>query len=55
MATSRKSVSAKQPEGETGQEKRWWRNAATIGSMIAAIISAIAAVSVALPARLFGG
>jgi hypothetical protein len=47
MATSRKSVSAQQPEGETGQEKSGWRNPV----IIAAIIGAIAAISVAFIQR----
>ena len=47
MATSRKSVSAKQPEGETGLEHRWWRTPA----IIVAIIAAIATISAALIQR----
>jgi hypothetical protein len=46
MATPRKSVSAKQPEGEIGPEKRWFRNPAVIGSIIVAIIGGIFALSV---------
>jgi hypothetical protein len=45
MPTPRKSVSTNHPEGETGMEQRWWRNPAVIGSIIVAIISAIAVVS----------
>jgi hypothetical protein len=51
MATSRKSVSAKQPEGETGLEKRWWRNPAIVGPIIGAIIGGIFAISVAFIQR----
>jgi hypothetical protein len=51
MATPRKSVSAKQPEGETGLEKRWWRTPAVIGSIIVAIIGGIFAMSVAFIQR----
>ena len=51
MATPRKSVSAKQPEGETGLEKRWWRTPAVLGSIIVAIIGGIFAMSVAFIQR----
>jgi hypothetical protein len=51
MATSRKSVSAKQPEGEAGQEKSWWRTPTVIGSIIVAILTGIFAISVALIQR----
>ena len=47
MATSRKSVSATPPEGETGLGKSWWRNPVIIG----AIIAGIAAISVAFIQR----
>jgi hypothetical protein len=47
MARPRKSVSAKQPQGETGLEQRWWRNPALIGTIIVAIIGGIFAISVA--------
>jgi hypothetical protein len=47
MATPRKSVSTKQPAGETEPEKRWSRNPAVIGSIIVAIIGGIFAISVA--------
>jgi hypothetical protein len=51
MATPRKSVSAKQPEGETSLEQRRWRNPAVIGSIIVAIIGGIFAISVAFIQR----
>lgn len=51
MATSRKSVSAKQPEGETGLEKRWWRNPAIVVPIIVALIGGIVAISVAFIQR----
>jgi hypothetical protein len=44
MATPRKSVSARQPEGETGLVQRWWRNPA----VIVAIITGIFSISVAV-------
>jgi hypothetical protein len=51
MATPRKSVSARQPEGETGLEKRWWRNPVIIGPIIFAVIGGIFAISVAFIQR----
>jgi hypothetical protein len=51
MAMPRKSVSAKQPEGETGLVQRWWRTPAVIGSIIVAIIGGIFAISVAFIQR----
>jgi hypothetical protein len=36
MATPRKSMSVKQPEGETGLEQRWWRYPTVIAAFIAA-------------------
>ncbi len=47
MATPRKSVSTKHPEGETGLEQRWLRNPAIIGPIIVAIIGGMAVISVA--------
>jgi heme/copper-type cytochrome/quinol oxidase subunit 2 len=47
MAMPRKSVSAKQPEGETGLEHKWWRTPA----IIVAIIGGIFAIGVALIQR----
>ena len=52
MATPRKSVSIKQPEGETRLKQRWWeRHPAVTGSIIVAIIGAIGIVSVAFIQR----
>jgi hypothetical protein len=51
MATPRKSVSTKHPEGGTGLEQRWLRNPAVIGPIIVAIIGGIAAISVAFIQR----
>ena len=51
MATPRKSASVKQPEGETGLAKRWWRNPAVYGPIIVAIIGAAALVSAAFIQR----
>jgi hypothetical protein len=51
MAMPRKSGSAKQPEGEIGPEKKWFRNPAVIGSIIVAIIGGIFALSVAFIQR----
>jgi hypothetical protein len=51
MAMPKKSVPTKHPEGETGLEQRWSRNPTVIGSIIVAIIGAIALVSVAFIQR----
>jgi hypothetical protein len=52
MATPRKSVSTKYPEGETGlEQRRWLRNPAIIGPIIVALIGGIFAISVAFIQR----
>ena len=52
MATTRKSVSAKQPGGEPGLEKRWWKNPAIVAPVIVAlIVGGIFAISVAFIQR----
>jgi hypothetical protein len=52
MAMPRKSVSTKHPEGETGlEQRRWLRNPAIIGPIIAALIGGIFAISVAFIQR----
>lgn len=51
MATPRTSRSTTRPEGETGLERKWWRNPAVIGSILVAIIGGIFAVSVAFIQR----
>jgi hypothetical protein len=44
MATPRKSASAQHHEGETGQEKRWWRHPGVIAAFIAAGAAIVVAI-----------
>jgi hypothetical protein len=51
MATPKTSGSTTHPEGETGLERKWWRNPAVIGPIIIAMIGGIALVSAAFIQR----